>query len=185
MKSENVALGFAVGSFFLAILSFFLPISVQILTTFSAFSMLFSLSQALRNYLKEKGTEHKAQFDAYSKVGNVNMDEATMLLFRKYPDSFIPNKCEKRLKWVANIVECLSFAVFILGLVIPIPFFNNPHIGTTCTILSFTFLFVSIWLVGYVQERSRQWEDIQIYAMLMQNQSNTAISVQEDNHGQA
>ena len=61
-------------------------------------------------------------------------------------------------------------ALFV-GLTVPIPILYNEKISDIATVLSFGFLFLSMWQVEKNAERKAQWEDIQLMATISQQPS--------------
>ena len=184
MKKNSIVFGLACGFMILAVVSVFVNISVQIITTLSICSLLFSLSQAIRSFLDEKSQEYMAQMEAYGEMGNVDIPKEWKLMLKKYSPQFFNNKKTKIMNCVSNIVECSAVVVLICGLALPLQIFANEKIASICTICSFAMIFFSIWLVGIVQTRLQQWQDIQMFVM-MQNQGKNNLPMEGKADGQA
>lgn len=184
MNKNNIVLGLACGFFALAVLSLFMDISVQIISTLSICSLLFSVAQALQSFLNEREKENKALFEAIDQAGNMNIPKENMLFIQKYFSDFITDKKTKAFKIITDGLECLSIIILICGLVIPMPFLQNERTGTFCTIGSFSAIFVSIWLVAKVHIRLQKWNDVQLFSLMInQNRENdnTVIPEEKDN----
>lgn len=182
MKKSNIVLGLACGFFLVALLSFYIDISVQVITTLSISSLLFSIAQAIQGFLSEKKNEHKAMLEAFDQVANMNITKDWMLFYKKYVPELNAGKKEKMLKIISTIIECTSIVVLVCGLVIPLPIFENQKIGTFCTVSSFSAIFLSIWLTTIIHNKLQMWDDIILFSMLFNRGENTnCISEDTDN----
>ena len=92
---------------------------------------------------------------------------------------FSDPKKEKRVNTVAIVFECIAFAVLLVGLTIPLPLSQYEKISDIAAVLSFGFLFLSMWQAEKYSERKSQWEDIQLMAMVSQQQAQQKM---EDTH---
>lgn len=170
MKKNNIILGLACAFFALSVASLFISISIQVITTLSICSLLFSIAQAIQSYMSEKGKEDSAMFDAVVELGNVEITDDWKLMFKNHLSWFKTGKKEKRLSIISLIIECASIIVLVCGLVIPIPFFNNEKIGTACTVGSFSAIFFSIWLTGIIRSNAKQWNELQMFGIAQKKQ---------------
>lgn len=91
-------------------------------------------------------------------------------MLKRYTQCFFSTKKEIRAHKIATILECVAFAILFVGVTIPIPVLYNDKIGDISTVASFGFLFLSMWQVEKNAERKAQWEDIQLMALLSQQQ---------------
>ena len=171
MKKNNITLCLAVGFFALAASLIVFKMSKQALIAISISSFIYTLAQTIRNNVDLKNEEHKLQLDAFNSIGSLNLNQSQLMMLKRYAPWFFSTKNEKRIHSAATVFECMAFAVLFVGLTIPIPFLYNETISDIATVLSFGFLFLSMWQVEKNAERKTQWEDIQLMAMLSQQQS--------------
>lgn len=174
MKKNNIILGLACGFLVLAVVSFFVPISIQVITTLSVCSLLFSIAQAIQGYLSEKGAEDYAMFEAVAEIGNLEITDEWKLMYKNHLSWFKTSKKEKILTIISRIIECVSIIVLICGLVIPLPVFENEKIGTACTIGSFSAIFLSIWLTGNIRSNAKQWNELQMFGIAQKSNNKDA-----------
>lgn len=165
MKKNNIILGLACAFLVLSVISLFVSIPVQVITTLSICSLLFSIAQAIQSYIDEKGTADKAMFDAAVELGNVEIPDEWKLMFKNHLSWFKPDNKEKTLVIISRIIESASIVVLICGLVIPLRVFENEKIGTACTIGSFSAIFLSIWMTGIIRSNAKQWNELQMFGI--------------------
>lgn len=170
MKKNNITLCLAVGFFALAASLMVFKMSKQSLIAISISSFIYTLAQTIRNNVDLKNEEHKLQLDAFNSIGSLNLNQSQLMIIKRYAPWFFSTKNEKRIHLTATVLECIAFAVLFVGLTIPIPFLFNEAISDIATVLSFGFLFLSMWQVDKNAERKMQWEDIQLMAILNQQQ---------------
>ncbi len=178
MKRNNIALCLFVSFFALAISSFFCDIPQRIIVAISVSSLLYTSSQTIKSYMELKNEDAKTQVDTVNTVGNFNLTPAMLLFMKRYFTDFNQSKKEKWLHRATVALDCLSFVVLIFGCVVPIPFLENETIGNFSTLLSFAFLFLSMWQVEKYSNRRGQWEEIQL--LCLATNSHTQDIVQED-----
>ena len=181
----NSALGFSVSFFALAILSTMIDVSVQILSILSLCSLLFAISQAIDSFVNKRASEYKAMIGAIDKLGNWNLTEVWRFIYEEYSYPYNAGWKDKIILHIAGVVECLAYIVLILGLVMPIPIFENERIGTICTISSFSILFFSFWLSAKSEKNSQLWKDLTLVGMLLQKESPITPITQEEQHEEA
>lgn len=165
MKKNNIILGLACAFLVLAVASLFITISVQVITTLSICSLLFSIAQVIQSYIDEKGTEEKAKFDALVELNNIEIDDDWKLMFKNHLPWLKTDKKEKTLRIISCVIECASVVVLVCGLVVPLSVFENEKIGTACTIGSFSAIFLSIWLTGIIRSNTKQWNELQMFGI--------------------
>lgn len=119
--------------------------------------------------------EAKTQVDAFNTVGNFNLTPAMLLFMKRYFTDFNQSKTKKWLYRATVALDCLSFVALIFGCVIPIPFLENETIGNFSTLLSFAFLFLSMWQVEKYTRRRAQWEEIQLLCLATNSQSQGVV----------
>lgn len=168
MKKNNITLCLAVGFFALAASLIIFKISNQALVAISISSFIYTLAQTIRSIVDLKNEEHKLQLDAFNSIGSLNLNQSQLMLLKRYSPWFFSTKNEKRIHLASTALECIAFAVLFVGLTIPIPFLYNETISDIATVLSFGFLFLSMWQIEKNTERKTQWEDIQLMAMISQ-----------------
>lgn len=171
MKKNNITLCLAVGFFALATALIVFRISDQALIAISISSFVYTLAQTFRNSADLKNEEHKQQLDTFNSIGSISLNQSQIMILKRYAPWFFSTKNEKRAHRVATIFECIAFAILFVGLTIPIPFLYNEKISDIATVLSFGFLFLSMWQVEKNAERKTQWEDIQLMAMISQQKT--------------
>ena len=179
MKRNDIPLCLAVGFFALAIVFLFFDISNQVLISLSLSSFFYTLAQSFKNYVDLRNEELKSQLDTFNSVGGFNMNPVQLLLMKRYALGLVDSKKEKRANIVSVIFECMAFAVLLVGLTIPLPLFQLEKISDIASILSFGFLFLSMWLSERYSERKSQWEDIQLVNTVFPPQEPTKT---EDTH---
>ena len=114
---------------------------------------------------KMSKAEHKQQLDTFNSIGSLNLNQSQIMMLKRYAPWFFSTKNEKRVHQAATIFECIAFAILFVGLTVPIPILYNEKISDIATVLSFGFLFLSMWQVEKNAERKAQWEDIQLMAI--------------------
>ena len=169
MKKSNIALGMGIGFVLLAIISCFMDISVQVLTTLSLCSFLLTISQTIQSFISECDEEQRQKFDLIKTMGNFQIDEKWQMVYKKYLSIWTEGKKEKYIRLTSNIVESLAFVVLLLGLIIPISWFEYEWVGNLCTFLSFAFLFFSVWLAGVVRKRTEMWTELQMINLMLKD----------------
>lgn len=170
MKKNNIELCLAVGLFALAVVLIFFEIGNQALIAISISSLVYTLAQTLRNNVELKNEDHKSQLDTFNSIGTFNLNQSQLVMLKRYAPWFFSTKKEKRAHKIATILECVAFAILFVGVTVPIPVLYNDKIGDISTVASFGLLFLSMWQVEKNAERKAQWEDIQLMAMLSQQQ---------------
>lgn len=171
MKKNNITLCLAVGFFALAAALIVFRISDQALIAISISSFVYTLAQTFRNSVDLKNEEHKQQLDTFNSIGSFNLTQSQLMMLKRYAPWFFSTKNEKRVHQAATIFECIAFAILFVGLTVPIPILYNEKISDIATVLSFGFLFLSMWQVEKNAERKTQWEDIQLMATISQQPS--------------
>lgn len=171
MKKNNITLCLAVGFFALAVALIVFKISSQSLIAVSISSFIYTLAQTFRNSVDLKNEEYKQQLDTFNSIGSLNLNQFQLMMLKRYAPWFFSTKNERRVHRAATIFECIAFAILFVGLTIPIPFLYNEKVSDIVTVLSFGFLFLSMWQVEKNAERKTQWEDIQMMAMISQQQT--------------
>lgn len=173
MKKNNITLCLAVGFFALAVALIVFKISSQSLIAISISSFIYTLAQTFRNSVDLKNEEYKQQLDTFNSIGSLNLNQFQLMMLKRYAPWFFSTKNERRVHRAATIFECIAFAILFVGLTIPIPFLYNEKVSDSdiVTVLSFGFLFLSMWQVEKNAERKTQWEDIQMMAMISQQQT--------------
>lgn len=159
--------------------SAFFKISEQVLIAFSLSSFFYTLAQSFKNYVDLRNEEIKSQVDTFNSIGGFNMNPSQLLLMKRYAPGIFGSKKEKRVNTVAIVFECIAFAVLLVGLTIPLPLSQYEKISDIAAVLSFGFLFLSMWQAEKYSERKSQWEDIQLMAMVSQQQAQQKM---EDTH---
>ena len=171
MKKNNITLCLAVGFFALAAALIVFRISDQALIAISISSFVYTLAQTFRNSVDLKNEEHKQQLDTFNSIGSLNLNQSQLMMLKRYAPWFFSTQNEKRVHQAATIFECIAFAILFVGLTVPIPILYNEKISDIATVLSFGFLFLSMWQVEKNAERKVQWEDIQLMATISQQPS--------------
>ena len=179
MKKNSVTLCLATGFFALAVVQLFFKISEQVLIAFSLSSFFYTLAQSFKNCVDLRNEEIKSQVDTFNSIGGFNMNPSQLLLMKRYAPGIFGSKKEKRANTVAIVFECIAFAVLLVGLTIPLPLSQYEKISDIAAVLSFGFLFLSMWQAEKYSERKSQWEDIQLMAMVSQQQAQQKM---EDTH---
>lgn len=176
MKKSNIALGMSIGFGILAVISCFVDVSIQVITTLSLCSLLFTIAQTIQSFITEYGEEQRHKFDLFKTMGNFQVDDKWDLVYKKYWSIWTDDKKQKRIRLASNIVEASAFVVLLIGLIVPIKWFEYEWVGNLCTFLSFSFLFFSVWLVGFVRNRTELWTELRMLNMLLKdgNASNSA-----------
>ena len=82
MKKSNIALGMSIGFVFLAIISCFIDISVQVITTLSLCSLLFTVSQTIQSFITEYDEEQRHKFDLFKTMGTFQVDEKWEMVYK-------------------------------------------------------------------------------------------------------
>lgn len=169
MKKSNILLGMCISFIFLAIISFFVKISAQIITTLSICSLLFTAAQTIQSFLTECDKENRQKFELFKDMGNIHIDKKWDYIYKKYLPLWIDDKKQKHMKSASNILEIIAFIILLPGLIVPLSCFEYEWVNDFCTFLSFSFLFLSIWLVEKVRNRAELWSEIQLMNMLLEN----------------
>lgn len=179
MKRNSIPLCLAVGFFALAVAFMFFNVSKQALVSLSLSSFFYTLAQSFKNYVDLRNEELKSQVDTFNSIGGFHMTQSQLLLMKRNAPGLFRSKKEKQANTLSIIFECMAFAVLLVGLTIPFPLFQVEKIGDIATVLSFGFLFLSMWLAERYSERKSQWEDIQLISTLFQQQN---LPKTEDTH---
>lgn len=169
MKKSNIALGMSIGFGILAVVSCFVNISIQVITTLSLCSLLFTIAQTIQSFITEYDEEQRHKFDLFKTMGNFQVDDKWDLVYKKYWSIWTDDKKQKRIRHASNIVEVSAFVVLLIGLIVPIKWFEYEWVGNLCTFLSFGFLFFSVWLVGFVRNRTELWTELRMLNMLLKD----------------
>lgn len=169
MKKSNIVFGMGIGFVLLSIFSCFVDISVQAITTLSLCSLLLTIAQTIQSIVSEYDEEQRQKFDLIKSMGNFQVDEKWAMIWRKYWPTLTDEKKQKFIRLTSNIVEVLAFVVLLLGLVIPIKWFECEWIGNLCTFLSFAFLFFSVWLAGIVRNRTDRWAELRMINLMLKD----------------
>ena len=176
MKKSNIALGMSIGFVFLAIISCFVDIPVQVIATLSLCSLLFTVAQTIQSFITEYDEEQRHKFDLFKTMGTFQLDEKWEMIYKKYWPIWTDGKKQKCIRLASNIVEILAFIVLLLGLIVPIKWFEYEWVGNLCTFLSFSFLFFSVWLVGVVRNRTEMWTELRMINLMLK-EDNTSNAV--------
>lgn len=169
MKRNNVAFCLFISFLILSLIAIFVEISAQMLIAISVSSTIYTFAQTLKNRIDLEDDETRTQLETFNAVGNFNMTAENLFFMKRYAPQFCASKQTKILNKVILILECVAFSALIIGLIIPIPFLENERISEVATILSFAFLFLSIWQVEKYAERKSQWEEIQLICLASKN----------------
>lgn len=169
-KQNNMPLGTCIAFIILSVVSIFLDFSSQILTTISLCSLIFTISQTIQNFLSLKEKEAESKIDAFKQIEN--LDESFVFILKNNIEGFFSDKNDKRLKKIGEILEISSFVVLVCGFTIPIGLFENEKISGFCTLLSFGFLFFSIWLMDINTKKIKEWNKLKLFSMIL-NQNNS------------
>lgn len=161
----------AVSFFALAAALIVFRISDQALIAISISSFVYTIAQTFRNSVDLKNEEHKQKLDTFNSIGSISLNQSQLMMLKRYAPWFFSTKNEKRVHRAATIFECIAFAILFVGLTVPIPILYNEKFSDIATVLSFGFLFLSMWQVEKNAERKTQWEDIQLMAMISQQPS--------------
>lgn len=171
MKKENILLGICIAFGLLGLLSVWVDISIQMQTTLSIFSLLFTIAQALQNIISRKQAVYEKTLETLNVTTNSNIDPLQLQMFCKWFPSSQNSKWDTFFTQSGNITEILAYVILILGLSVPLPFFDNAKISTTFSLLSFSVLFLSILLNDIYEKRIKKWNDIQIFGNLIKQAS--------------
>ena len=118
------------------------------------------------------------QMDVYNNIGNFNLSSQDLLLFKIVSKYQNPPKKQKIMRQIAAVLYGVAFIVLFLSFVIPISI--SEKVGTSVTVLSSSLLFFSIWVVDKQQDRKAQWNEVQVAAMLIKNNSSTQTVIKAD-----
>ena len=171
MKKSNVSLGMSIGFTVLAIVSCFVEIPVQIVTTLSICSLLFTAAQAIHSFISECDEENMEKFELFKDMGNFKIDKKWDFVYKKYLSLWTNNKKQKAIEIISNIMEILAFIILLFGLIVPLKWFEKEWVSNLCTFMSFGFLFFSIWLVEIVKKRTKVWNELRLMYMLLKDNS--------------
>lgn len=162
MKQNKIALYLFVSFAALAVISFFIKISQQTLVMISVSSLVFTAAQTLQSYISLKNEDTETQIEIFNTVGDFNLDTPQLIMMKKYAQWFSSPKKVKILNASTTVLECVAVLALFIGIIVPMPFFENENLSVFATILSFAFLFLSVWLVEKYTVRKSEWEFIQL-----------------------
>lgn len=166
MNKENVILGFSIGFFILATISFFVDISTQILTVLSLSSLLFSFAQIFENRLLIKDEERKTQLDTLNQSKGLNLSNETLSFLKKYHQELFPSPKVRNNQIIVKILECISISILVIGLSIPVQIFENESIARASTIGAFGFMFLNMCQIEKSRKKSQDLEYIQLFSKI-------------------
>lgn len=179
MKKSNIVLGLSIGFAILAVISCFINISIQTIVTLSICSLLFTAAQTIQSFVSESDEETQKKYDCFKELGNFKIDEKLDYVYKKYSHVWFSDKKRKYLIILGNILEIFAFIILLLGLIIPISIFEYKWITDLCTFLSFSLLFLNIWLVEKIKSRASSWCDIKFINMFLKENKDT----EDENNG--
>ena len=179
MKKGNIVLGMSIGFIVLAIISCFVKISIQIITTLSICSLLFTVAQTIQSFISECDEENLQKFELFKDMGNFQLDKKWEFMYKKYLPIWVNDKKQKMMKTTSNILEIIAFIILLLGLIVPLRWFEHEWVNNLCTFLSFGFLFFSIWLIEMVRKRAELWGELRLMNMLLKSNNET----EDENNG--
>lgn len=171
MKNRSMSIYIAIGLAALFITSFFVKIEPQIIVGLSIATLLFTIAQLLDSQISFWNEDLQNRMDAYNNIGNFNLSPQNRLFIKIVSKYQNPPKKQKLMRQIASVLYGVAFIVLFLSFVIPINI--SEKVGTSVTVLSSSLLFFSIWLVDKQQDRKAQWNEVQIAAMLIKDDSNT------------
>lgn len=177
MKSRSMSIYIATGLVGLFIVSLFIEIEPQAIVGLSVATLFFTIAQLLDSQISFWNEDLKNQVDVFNNVGNFNLSPQNLLFVKIASKYQNPPKKQRIMQQIASILFGMAFIVLFLSFVVPINI--SEKVGTSVTVLSFSLLFFSIWLVDKQEERKAQWSEVQIAAMLIRN-SNTQAKIEND-----
>lgn len=178
MKSRNMSIYIAIGLTGLFITSFLVKIETQVIVGLSVATLLFTIAQLLDSQISFWNEDLQNQMDVYNNIGNFNLSSQDLLLFKIVSKYQNPPKKQKIMRQIAAVLYGVAFIVLFLSFVIPISI--SEKVGTSVTVLSSSLLFFSIWIVDKQQDRKAQWNEVQVAAMLIKNNSNAQTVIKTD-----
>ena len=184
MKKINFALGIGIGFVALAVVSLFFNIPVQVITTLSICSLFLTIAQTIQSFIDVRDKEEQQKFDCFKDFGNFQIDKKWDYLYKKYLHIWTDNKRVKVIKITSNVLEIASIVVLILGLSIPLNFFEQEWVSNFCALLSFALLFFNIWLVGIVKNRIELWNEVRVINMLLKDNAPDNKEINKQPNGQ-
>ena len=158
MKRNDTALYIVVGLVALGIASLFTEIKPNVIATISIAMLFFSIGQSIESIISYNDENMKNALEVNNKTNIIHLTEKEMLAMRSIIQNFNPDKKKRLLNLLAIIVNCIAFAVFFLGFVIPIEI--NPSINAVVTIFSAALIFFSMWMTEKSIRRTEQWEEV-------------------------
>lgn len=178
MKSRSMSIYIAIGLAGLFITSIFVKIEPQIIAGLSIATLLFTIAQLLDSQISFWNEDLQNQMDVYNNIGNFNLSPQDLLFFKIVSKYQNPPKKQKIMRQTAAVLYGVAFIVLFLSFVIPISI--SEKVGTSVTVLSSSLLFFSIWVVDKQQDRKAQWNEVQVAAMLIKNNSSTQTVIKAD-----
>ena len=175
------------GFFILALYSIKNNVPIQTITTISVCSFLFSISQILDNLIINIYERNKVILDFVNSYGNFNLSKKHMLFLQKYNSKILESdRNQKLIKFFRSLFYAAAYAVLIIGLANPLNCFSNENLSVFFSLLSFSFIFVSLWILKDGQKQIQEWSDLQVFCELLNTEKNDINIDQEDHkNGQA
>lgn len=141
MKRNDVAFYLFVGLIILGIASLIWEIQATVITSISLATLLFSIAQSIESAIHFKEENLKNALEVNSKIQLIRCSESEMLSMKSIIQNFNPDNKDKWLRICVAALNCLAFAVFFLGFVIPIKI--DSSINAAITIFSVAMIFLS------------------------------------------
>lgn len=191
MKRNSISLCLFVSFVVLSICTAFFDIPKKVFISISLSSLLYAISQTVKYHIDFMNEDTKAQIDAFNVVQGINMDSLSLFLMKRYSEWIIPTEDMKAKAKKENIcafaLECGAVVILLLGIILPIPWLNNDRIGNVATMLSFSFVFLSISQVEKYAERKSQWEEVVMFCAALKGVPQTEAAQKEleaQHHGE-
>ena len=158
MKRNDTALYIFVGLVALGIASIYIEIKPNIIASITIAMFFFSIGQLIESKISYNDENMKNALEVNNQTDIIHLTEKEMLTMKSIIQNFNPDKKKLLLKALAIVVNCIAFAIFFLGFVIPINI--DPSINAAVSIFSAAVIFFSMWMTERSIRRTEQWEEV-------------------------